>query len=386
MSFFNKKEEVVEIILTSYGKYKLSRGEWKPTYYAFFDEDIIYDNRYASNPEISGSAEARIQEETPSLRAQTSHSDLPKQIRKLTRASKASTNPDLDRSRTAASRDRYATALRASSNRAPYILPLGNSSIVSEKMMYAPAWEIKALKNEFTASMSHVSSSYEVITQIPQLDVDIDYTTKIYKTPFSLQSGAGDDAGKVSYAETTATEMTSDGSEENQRLPWTATPREQYLNTYFPDDTMLLVDDNYLILEVNEINAAKAIDPFYVEVWEVEEDSTLQPKDRTGQTLTRMSFVKYGEEIVNDILIDPSEIPSYNLALLDDTYVEYFMDIQVDEEIDDSAVCKYIATDDKIRMQWTRVLDCYDAVEDPGSVLYNTDDIDLLGSLCEECE
>ena len=67
-------------------------------------------------------------------------------------------------------------------------------------------------------------------------------------------------------------------------------------------------------------------------------------------------------------------------------FVEYFMDIQADEEIDDSTVCNYVATDDKTRREWTRVLDCYDAVEDPGSVLYNTDDIDLLGSLCEECE
>ena len=85
-------------------------------------------------------------------------------------------------------------------------------------------------------------------------------------------------------------------------------------------------------------------------------------------------------------MIDPTEVPQYNLSLLDDTYVQYFMDIQVDEEIDDSTVCNYVATDDKTRREWTRVLDCYDAVEDPGSVLYDTDDIDLLGSLCEECE
>ena len=53
MSFFNKKEEVIEVILTSYGKYKLSRGQWKPAYYAFFDEDIVYDTRYAGYTEIS---------------------------------------------------------------------------------------------------------------------------------------------------------------------------------------------------------------------------------------------------------------------------------------------------------------------------------------------
>ena len=377
MSFFDKKEEVVEIILTSYGKYKLSRGEWKPTYYAFFDEDIIYDNRYAGNPEISGAAEARIQEETRLMRAQTSHSDLEKQVKKLTRAVKNNTPQNAQFG--VGAQDAYATAIRSSVTRAPYMLPLGNSTIVSEKMLYAPAWEIKALKNEFTASMAYASSSYENITKIPQLEVHIDYTTEIHKSETGVDPTAWEEG--LNHP---ATEF--DDDVKGEALPGTGLPRDMYLTTYYPDGTYIVVDDNYLVLEVNEMNSARSVDQFYVEVWEVEEDETMQPRDRTGQTLTRMSFVKYGEEIVDNILLDPSEIPQYNLALLDDTYVEYFMDIQADEEIDDSTVCNYVATDDRTRREWTRVLDCYDAVEDPGSVLYNTEDIDLLGSLCEECE
>ena len=377
MSFFNKKEEVIEVILTSYGKYKLSRGQWKPAYYAFFDEDIVYDNRYAGYSEISGTAEARIQEETPSMRAQTSHSDLDRQIKKLTRAVNRNT------ARTAefgvGAQAAYAPAVHSSVTRAPYMLPLGNSSVVSEKMLYAPAWEIKALKNEFTASMAYASSSYENITKIPQLEIHIDYTTEIHKTEDAVSS-------EVWQQGLTHPETEFDDDVAGEALPGTGQPREMYLTTYYPDGTFILVDDNYLVLEVNELNSAKAVDQFYAEVWEVEEDEKMQPKDRQGQTLTRLSFVKYGEEIVDNILVDPSEIPQYNLALLDDTYVPYFMDIQADEEIDDSTVCNYVATDERTRREWTRVLDCYDAVEDPGSVLYDTDDIDLLGSLCEECE
>jgi len=37
MEFFNKKEEVLEVKLTPYGRYKLSKGLLRPTYYAFFD-------------------------------------------------------------------------------------------------------------------------------------------------------------------------------------------------------------------------------------------------------------------------------------------------------------------------------------------------------------
>ena len=50
MKFFNKKEDVLEIKLTQYGKHKLSLGELNPTYYAF-DDDVLYDARYAGDEE-----------------------------------------------------------------------------------------------------------------------------------------------------------------------------------------------------------------------------------------------------------------------------------------------------------------------------------------------
>ena len=120
------------------------------------------------------------------MRAQTSHSDLERQVKKLTRAVKRNTQRNAEFG--VGAQDAYATALRSSVTRAPYMLPLGNSSVVSEKMRYAPAWEIKALKNEFTSSMSYASSSYENITKIPQLEVHIDYTTEIHKTEDAMSS------------------------------------------------------------------------------------------------------------------------------------------------------------------------------------------------------
>jgi hypothetical protein len=44
MEFFNKKEEVIEIILTEKGKQLFSQGKFVPTYYSFHDTDITYDN------------------------------------------------------------------------------------------------------------------------------------------------------------------------------------------------------------------------------------------------------------------------------------------------------------------------------------------------------
>ncbi len=71
MAFFNKKEEVIDIQLTQYGKHLLSKGEFRPVSYAFFDDNILYDSAYAGlRTEAQNSIEPRIQEDTPALKTQ----------------------------------------------------------------------------------------------------------------------------------------------------------------------------------------------------------------------------------------------------------------------------------------------------------------------------
>ena len=50
MEFFDRKEEVLDVQLTQYGKYLLSVGKLKPVYYSFFDEDVDYDSQYQGLP------------------------------------------------------------------------------------------------------------------------------------------------------------------------------------------------------------------------------------------------------------------------------------------------------------------------------------------------
>jgi len=47
MTFFNRKEEVIEVQLTRQGREKLAMGKFKPASYEFLDEDIIYDKKNA---------------------------------------------------------------------------------------------------------------------------------------------------------------------------------------------------------------------------------------------------------------------------------------------------------------------------------------------------
>ena len=47
MRFLDDKEEVINFEMTPYGKHLLSKGQYRPVYYAFHDDDILYDPEFA---------------------------------------------------------------------------------------------------------------------------------------------------------------------------------------------------------------------------------------------------------------------------------------------------------------------------------------------------
>lgn len=69
-SYLNKKEQVISFELTPYGKHILSKGEFAPEYYCFYDDDILYDGEYAGLTEIQNNIVSRIKE-TERLSTQT---------------------------------------------------------------------------------------------------------------------------------------------------------------------------------------------------------------------------------------------------------------------------------------------------------------------------
>ncbi len=69
MEFFDSKQEVIDIRLTQFGKNLLARGFFKPVYYQFFDDDILYNSEYAGFSETQNSTEQRILE-TPRIKTQ----------------------------------------------------------------------------------------------------------------------------------------------------------------------------------------------------------------------------------------------------------------------------------------------------------------------------
>ena len=71
VKFFNQKEDVIDLQLTPYGKSKFAQGLFNPIYYGFYDTDIVYDSGYAGiYGETQNNIVTRIKEQTPRLRVQ----------------------------------------------------------------------------------------------------------------------------------------------------------------------------------------------------------------------------------------------------------------------------------------------------------------------------
>lgn len=69
MSFFDKQQDVIDIKLTQFGKNLLARGAFKPVYYRFFDDGVLYDIGKAGTTETQKRVQERILE-APYLKTQ----------------------------------------------------------------------------------------------------------------------------------------------------------------------------------------------------------------------------------------------------------------------------------------------------------------------------
>ena len=149
-NFFDKKEDVLEIVLTPHGRRLLSQGKLMPEYYAFLDDDIIYDMAAAGGTESNYQVKDRILLETPILKPQSNLVDLQAKLK--------DENPDL------------------SSDNTKYDLYTIGTSNTREEL--CPSWEVKFIRNEISASATYQSSSLG-IKNVAQIDAKIEYTISV---------------------------------------------------------------------------------------------------------------------------------------------------------------------------------------------------------------
>lgn len=309
MSFFNKKEEVLQIKLTQYGKHLLSKGKFNPSHYAFFDDTVIYDSEWALYEEHQNETEGRIQEDTPSMKVQHIFSGAETNIKKLT------SNPaialkywEADLPYPQHTEDRHYSSTAS---------PLGKSTPGAQK---APAFLLNFMIGEMTGSSYYLTGSHQTL-KIPQLDIDL-----IYETSFSYDSAA-------------------------PTLSMLRGPGGLELGGTFPDSSRLNVTEKHLLIEIIESNVEFSNDNFDIEVFEMEEEEVNNFKTpgiehpQKKFHLRPLTFVKPQQQILNNLLLDVMEEEDLLNLDLDSNYIEHYLDVAVDGDIDTNIMCSVITSD-----------------------------------------
>ena len=309
MAFKDKKEEVLEIELTAFGKHLLSKGKFKPVYYSFFDDDVVYDWKYSGDSqEDQNYAETRILEETPTNEVQVSFSSAEKRVYEQVEMVRTG-NKELKEAFQATPERHYSLSA-----------PLGKSSVLND---YFPAWQIN-LYGSGIASDTTVDQGDQPTLQIPQINVDkIMYKTSIGESLLSKGDSSSPQVAEASLDEIEPTVL--DFYEDNQEFV-----RESGL------DIVVKVEPQYFVLEVDEANTEPLTENFDVEVFIVEDETV---DGNTIETLIPLNFVKKHDNMKDGILLDEVE-EELNVEDIDETYVEYYFDIFRDKEIEKDLLCE----------------------------------------------
>ena len=296
MGFLNKKEDVIDFELTQYGKLLVSQGKFKPVYYAFFDDDIIYDQRYANGGglETQKNIETRIFDNTPSLNAQyLFHSvDIFEKQQQIIRTDSsdplAGFSDDIKEKLQQTPEKHYALTS-----------PLGNSSLITD---YAPSFTLTLAKGEISNVEIVISGSDNKdfsIQKIPQINLK--------DVVFYVKAVDGEN-------------ITPDVMDEP-----------------FADGSYLSVIDNHITLSLKEENVPLTRDNFDIEVYALDENGNIEHP---------LYFLKGPEDLVqNGILIGPGDpLPSHEGYLhdLETTDIGAGLEYRIDYGFD--AVRQYFET------------------------------------------
>ena len=304
--FFDKKEEVLDIQLTQHGKYLLSRGEFDPKFYAFFDDDIIYDTEYAGFIETQNASEGRIFD-APRPKTQYVFHGVETKLTQVNNLLRSNDGLEEDAKRVQITPDRYLVFER----------PLGNSEPNSTN---APSWKVDFLNSEISSSMldeplvqTYTTSSTGVFLHVPQVNTEYRIVTIVdYEKPedFNTSGLTEDEIEKLENAQSRVS-MEEGGD---------------VLTEIYSDNSYIRKkEDRYVLIDVREQNTEFLYENFDVEVFKVEQDSD------NREILHPLNFKRKIDNLTMEA--DEQQLREYFKAPTPD-FVEYYFDIQVDEEID----------------------------------------------------
>jgi hypothetical protein len=296
MEFFDPKEEVLDLQLTQFGRHLLSKGKFRPVYYSFFDDDVLYNSENAGFTEEQNETHERVYKATtnstgsgsPRMKPQISFHSLEKEFLN-------------NYNKTISGKEKPGDPGQQPSAIKNYALPQPIGTIAANKDS-APAFSVNVLQGKLSSSSDYIdlkeTSGGKNTLLIPQLnmELEIEYIPKEHEDFYEFE-----DASAVSFGVVTKNE------------------------------------DMSFFIKVLEDNAPYQKRNFDIEVFEIEEEITGAIAVENLRQLEFFNIPKWflaGEEPVRPL----SEIMS-NAPEISKNNVEYYFDLFVDDEIDEE-ICR----------------------------------------------
>jgi len=296
VKFLDKKQQVYDLQLTTYGRKMLGISSFKPTYYAFFDDNVIYDNGYTGQAnEPQNHINIRIKDNTQYLETLTLFEDL--ETTALQRRGSSPVNyfnlNDIE------------TKFEPSKDVYRFDAAIGDAYLDGDSQT-APAWKIVTLQSTISASSwdpeSTLSASAAMTianTNVPQLDITANYVLKVRDLQLTI------DPLRV------------------RELVDSTGP--------FADGKEIVLESDDPLIYLEEANTILLTENFELEVFEV-------PPEATSR-ITRKYFKKIVPQIKDGLMLSANQIETAEQDLTTDS-VEYYFDVLADHQVDQRLACK----------------------------------------------
>ena len=318
--FINKKEQVYDLKLTSYGHYLLSNGTFKPMYYGFYDDNIIYDGSYVNRIEDQNDIHKRIKEETQYLESlvlfeEVEHS--PNTLVNVEDPTPPTTTNDGDIGQ------RYFMADVVPINLQPRTDIFRFESMIGDAFLEGntnniPAWKLVTLHGQISGS-SQKDLKNDVL--IPQIDVQANYYLKVEN------AGLEQTIKDTSYDDI------------NTRT------------SVFADNRIIKLQQENIMIYLEELNTILLNDNFDVEVFEILEDAKISDYVASDGTVTqtktdlllKKQFVKdifslKGNNITDEYLNGYDNLQYTDLT--DTNKVSYYFNLRTDSDVNQQVACR----------------------------------------------
>lgn len=270
--FLNKKEQVIDLKLTSYGNYLFSIGKFKPMYYAFFDDNILYDGAYAQLSESQNAIQERIKNQTSYLESQVLFEDIENENTLIFTDGEITSAERIDLTAMGGELwtggSVYFGADVTPTQQTPRLDNYKLNAVIGDAKLEgdtqnAPAWKIVTLNGRIVSSSAQDNKN-SPSEKIPQINVHLNYIKKVRP---------------VNYTE----EMTN--QDFRRTLGTTRAFSDENVIELLSDDAMIYVDEQ---------NTQLLTENFDIEVFEVDFDAIPGTyDDGTGAVATDMLTRKY---------------------------------------------------------------------------------------------